>query len=185
MNLYDYLLSLINEQGNGKETADLTVTYVHVDTPSDPGYVELKTDTHTLEVGKTYTAIRENDTLAIVSTLTVDNTESHEVKPTTIAQTFREVHLVTFEPQGGEGGVGGMTWYHTREAADFQFETLVGDSDYANDLVAQWNAYVPAEWGDRDVITDYLDETFVGEVPSGFPIRVHNAPHENWPHQDD
>jgi len=139
-----------------------------------------------LELGKLAADMLDgnHDGDTVLSHLTLAGEGYLTPEPTSIDQTFREVHLVTFEPQGEDGGAGGMAWYFTRGAADFQFDTLVGNADYSNDVVAQWSAHVPQEW-DRGTTTDYLDDTFVGDVPDGFPIRVHNAPHENWPHQDD
>lgn len=98
--------------------------------------------------------------------------------------TFREVHVITFEPteDGGEA-IGGLSWRDASEDADALYTEYVKDFGSTN-TIAQWTAHVPDEW-DRDAITEYLDATFLGDTPDGYPVRVHNEPFENYPHRED
>lgn len=94
----------------------------------------------------------------------------------------REVYVVTFEPteEGGEA-IGGMDWRTTSVEGHMLYAEYVSDMSKTN-TIALWSAYVPTEW-DRDQTTEYLDDTFCGDTPDGYPIMVVNAPFENYPHR--
>lgn len=94
---------------------------------------------------------------------------------------YIEKFIVTVEPTPESGeGVGVMNWFQDEEQARKVYSVWVRDAGDTN-IIALWNAHVPAEW-DADTITDYFDDTFMGETPDGFPILAHNTPHPDWPH---
>lgn len=94
---------------------------------------------------------------------------------------YTEKFVVTVMPTEESGeDIGIMNWFHDESNARETYNLWVkGSGD--NNIIALWNAHVPTEW-DADTITDYLDDTFMGETPEGFPILAHNTSHPEWPH---
>lgn len=94
---------------------------------------------------------------------------------------YIEKFIVTAEPTPESGEcIGVMNWYHKEEDASAFYDKMVQEVGDTN-IIAMWNSYIPAEW-DADTITDYFDDTFMGETPEGFPMQAYNTPHEDWPH---
>lgn len=75
-----------------------------------------------------------------------------------------EIFVVTIEPQGG--GVGGVEWRTTRDAANTFMDELAHDLDEMNDrnLLSLWRTEVPAILTPAE-ITDYVYDGFVTNDP--------------------
>lgn len=107
------------------------------------------------------------DTLTPVDTLT-----PHVADP----EANRRVFLVTFDPLGDGGGVGGFDWHPNEAVARARFRQLVAEreQDQADGepghRIRLWDANVVAGWS-NDQVTDYLDDTFIASDPDGFPIE--------------
>jgi len=99
------------------------------------------------------------------------------------APEFVQVFVVTYEGVTNLDLSGGYYWNKDETTARERFNTDVSMFGKTH-VVALWSAYVPAEWS-FPALDDFIDDTFVSTVPSGYPIQVHNAPSDNWPHEDD
>lgn len=87
--------------------------------------------------------------------------------------THTHIHIVTFEPLGEEGGVGGHDWFYDRDLAEQRFDLYVAQNDpEPTHRVRLWtHLLVDTEGWSADQITEHVSEMFVDNDPEGYPDR--------------
>lgn len=96
---------------------------------------------------------------------------------------FVEVFVVTYEGKTNKVLSGGYYWNKDESAARARFDALV-EMFGTTHVVALYSTHIPDGWS-FPALDDYIDDTFVSDVPTGYPIQVHNAPAPNYPHHND
>ena len=92
----------------------------------------------------------------------------------------RQIHIVTFDPLGEQGGVGGFDWFTVREDAEQRYDEYVRqNAEGAPDRVRLWTAHPPATCLNEE-ITDYVETEFVENDPEGHPDRDTHPPRYGW-----
>lgn len=91
-------------------------------------------------------------------------------------EAIRRVYLVTVDQLGGLGDARTFDWHPDQQVIEDRYIALAEDNEKATAAghpghrVRTWDAHVVAGWSNQQV-TDYLDETFVGSDPEGYPLR--------------